>query len=82
MPTAALRALLRVGAIQVSGEFKPTVHWHELLCGTLNGGFGFGGIVTVSRDINEVTCQRCVYFYFKPSAKALNDQIDEARRTR
>jgi len=35
--------------------------------------------VTVSKDIEYVTCPKCIYYYFKPEAKVLNDAYKAGR---
>jgi hypothetical protein len=45
------------------------IHFHPVLCDAYAPDIT--GPICTSRDIEKVTCPKCVYYYFRPEAREL-----------
>lgn len=52
------------------------IHSFPILCFTQDK-FDINSNIMVSKDINEVTCPYCIYYWFKPLARKLELEFRE-----
>ena len=60
---------------------KDKVHWHVFnTCFTFHDmPLDTTSCITVSKDIETVTCPQCVYYYFNPEARRLEAEFRRVR---